>query len=388
MCTIAPAIAQVGIGTSTPKSLLDIPASNQASPSYNDGLLIPRIDAFPDIDPGADQDGMIVFLTTPSGSFNKGFHYWDNTPKKWVAHSGEWTDGLVSQVRGDFNDNLIYANQAGGNGTDVVILDSGQMGIGTSTPEESIELKFEGDNDIQISSVSPPNAPNLIFYTTGGTDFSNRAFLIDDDDIGYVTGKAWTGSGKSSDISNIKMIADGTHSANSYPTKIQFSVTAAGDNTDSTSGMEMTIRSNGDVGIGTEDPTQRLDVAGDVRIRNLTEGTVVSDSSGNLSIGPSIVAAGKVSAAGAAVKINGATVANTGTGTYRVTFTNPRSSANYVIQLSTVRCLSCGAADDSFTVYYTNQTTTYFDVHTGSNDNGTTALNMVNAEFMFSVIDF
>lgn len=43
--------AQVGINTTAPKSLLDIPASNAAAPAATDGVLIPRIDDFPVVTP-------------------------------------------------------------------------------------------------------------------------------------------------------------------------------------------------------------------------------------------------------------------------------------------------------------------------------------------------
>ncbi|MEM0518687.1 hypothetical protein [Aequorivita flava] len=49
--------AQVGIGTTNPKSALDITASDSADPSNTDGILIPRINRFPTTNPTADQDG-------------------------------------------------------------------------------------------------------------------------------------------------------------------------------------------------------------------------------------------------------------------------------------------------------------------------------------------
>ena len=42
--------AQVGINTTTPEAQLDIKSSNQTLPTNKDGLLIPKIDAFPFID--------------------------------------------------------------------------------------------------------------------------------------------------------------------------------------------------------------------------------------------------------------------------------------------------------------------------------------------------
>jgi hypothetical protein len=249
---------EVGIGTISPKSTLDIQASDPSSPSNKDGLLIPRIDAFPAVDPGANQDGMMVFLTTPTGSFKKGFHYWDNTPKAWISYNDEWSDGNVPQYHSGFSDDLIYARQAGSSGADVVVLDSGHIGMGTSAPEESLELRLEGDNDIQISSASPPDAPQLVFYTTRGT-FASPTFLNDGDDIGYMTGKVWTGTTKSSDVANIQMKADGNHSSSSLPTKIEFEVTKAGE-TNLGGVPEMVIRNSGNVGIGQNNPTGVLHI--------------------------------------------------------------------------------------------------------------------------------
>ncbi len=71
--------AQVGIGNTAPKATLDIQATNQSNPSNEDGLLIPRINAFPTSDPGADQDGMLVYLTTDNT-----FYYWENSVSEWI----------------------------------------------------------------------------------------------------------------------------------------------------------------------------------------------------------------------------------------------------------------------------------------------------------------
>ena len=75
--------AQVGIGTTTPNSRLDIRSSNQATPANNDGILIPKIDEFPTINPTAAHDGMMVFVTG-AGTPSKGFYYWDNGLSSWV----------------------------------------------------------------------------------------------------------------------------------------------------------------------------------------------------------------------------------------------------------------------------------------------------------------
>lgn len=167
--------AQVGIGTTSPKSLLDISVANPASPSNTDGILIPRIEDFPSTNPGVDQHGMLVFLTRPVGSYQKGFHFWDNSVTSWIAYNDEWKDGTAVQSRSGYSDDVIYAQQSRDGGVDVVILDTGQMGIGTNDLEESIELKLPGDNDIQITSASP--RMHLNWYSTQPMDHSQPRIL-------------------------------------------------------------------------------------------------------------------------------------------------------------------------------------------------------------------
>jgi len=76
--------AQVGIGTTSPNAVLDIRSSNQAAPANTDGVLIPKVDAFPATNPTALQQGMLVFLTTGSGSNQPGFYYWNNPTTTWI----------------------------------------------------------------------------------------------------------------------------------------------------------------------------------------------------------------------------------------------------------------------------------------------------------------
>jgi hypothetical protein len=86
------AYSQVGINTTTPKAQLEIKSSNQATPANNDGILIPKIDAFPTINPTAAQDGMMVYLTQLAGIFTPGFYYWDNGTTTWksIGKSHYW----------------------------------------------------------------------------------------------------------------------------------------------------------------------------------------------------------------------------------------------------------------------------------------------------------
>jgi hypothetical protein len=81
-------MAQVGVGTTSPNAQLDIQASNPISPASTDGILIPKIETFPAVDPGLSQQGMLVYLTTATvyKTVNKtlGFYYWDNVTANWI----------------------------------------------------------------------------------------------------------------------------------------------------------------------------------------------------------------------------------------------------------------------------------------------------------------
>ncbi|WP_304038768.1 hypothetical protein [Mesonia mobilis] len=91
ICIHSLAHAQVGVNTTDPQAALDVRATNPTSPSNSDGLLIPRIDAFPASDPTAAQNGMMVFLTTADGIFEPGFYYWDNASTTWniIGNGGD-----------------------------------------------------------------------------------------------------------------------------------------------------------------------------------------------------------------------------------------------------------------------------------------------------------
>jgi len=380
LCAIAPATAQVGIGNTSPKSTLDIAASNQTTPSNKDGLLIPRVNAFPAVNPGHSQDGMMIFLTTDIGLNPKGFYYWNDTPKKWIGIGAEeWKPGTNPS-----GDNLIYATRARLTGTDMVITDDGRIGFGTDDPVERFEFRGPGDNDFQITSANT-NPPNFILYNTGGT-LDVPAALAANGEIGSFIVKTHDGV-NIRENGGFRFYMDGVATPGSVPSKFVINTTPQG----STSQVErIVIRSTGNVGIGTATPSQILDVNGNARVRGLQAGPVYSDSNGNLSntpVGPITFAAGKVSANGTSPKITGATVSKVSTGVYQITFSTARPNSNYLIQVSSLNCSSCGT-DDSIGIYYSNQTTNGFRVIIGANDNGGTVKVPVDLEFMFTAIDF
>jgi len=244
--------AQVGINNDNPKSTLDITASAADSPTNTDGVLMPRIDAFPAIDPGADQDGMMIFLTTASGTYTKGFHYWDDPADMWIRigeFDQEWLGGVNAA-----GDSLIYAKRAGLSGTDIVYTDDGRIGVGTDDPSESVEMRSNGDNDFQLTSANV-NPPNMIFLNTGGT-VDNPTALATNQEIGSIIVKTNDGS-QLVEVGGFRFFVDGTPSVGSVPSSFVLSNTPNG----SISQVDrLILRSTGNIGFSVANPTATLHI--------------------------------------------------------------------------------------------------------------------------------
>ncbi len=139
--------AQVGIGNSDPKAQLDISATNKDDPASIDGILIPRIDKFPVINPGISQHGMLVFLARDVIDFPSGFYFWNFTETKWkaiapVAGSNFFKPG-TSQSPNNISD-PIYRDASIGIGTDLI---SSRLQIAIATGKDlTIKKALEVDN--------------------------------------------------------------------------------------------------------------------------------------------------------------------------------------------------------------------------------------------------
>jgi len=150
--------AQVGINTTDPHAQLEIKSTDQANPANTDGILIPKVDAFPAINPTIDQDGMLVYLTNDVGANFKGFYYWDNTNSVWKSISGDKGWSLTGNAGTDVATNFI----------------------GTT---DNVNLVFKRNN---IKS-------GLISYEN--TSFGNNTLSTDTLIFGYYAGKGNTAFG-------------------------------------------------------------------------------------------------------------------------------------------------------------------------------------------------
>jgi hypothetical protein len=127
--------SQVGINTTLPDAQLDVRSSNQATPSATDGLLIPKMDAFPATNPTTAQQGMMVYLNTDTTFLGNpktiGFYFWDNTSSDWISVGNNQTSGW--SITGNSNVNSATHFIGTNNNVDVVFkrgnIKSGLLGV-------------------------------------------------------------------------------------------------------------------------------------------------------------------------------------------------------------------------------------------------------------------
>ena len=128
------------------------------------------------------------------------------------------------------------------------------------------------------------------------------------------------------------------------------------------------------VGINTTTPTNDFDVNGGLRVRNLTEGTVQSESNGDLiSVPFKIHAFVVIDKAGNVLKQYGvSSVVNLGGGKYRGYFTTPMADNDYTIL----------AMGKNRNVSYDTLTPTYFEINVSST-NGQFDFNVMVVDLIF-----
>jgi len=139
---VAPLYAQMGIGTTEPKSLLHIVSSDPDNPFATDGVLIPRLSVFPT---DGLSKGQLIFFNGDS-LHGQGFYFWDGE---------DWESFIVNQFSRS-EDRSIY-----------VITGSGYAGSGTV--QRAVQFNRVVANQLNGFSV----ANNVITVGKDGTYLIN-----------------------------------------------------------------------------------------------------------------------------------------------------------------------------------------------------------------------
>lgn len=247
--------SQVGVNTVTPNAMLDIQ-------STNNGVLIPRValtsitDVATVINPagGPLTTSTLVYNTATIGvspnNVIPGFYYWNNTPSRWIpivnsvgweldgntaitspaapATYGTSTIGTTENFMGttDANDVTIGTNNIE---RMRVKTTSGNVGIGTANPTSVVEIVGNGTPELKLSSRGAFGPTRFSMISDKELPDEWRPTYIESADNGSFTGR-------------MDFFTNGTGIANKFGSLRSMSIT------------------NGKVGIGTINPSEKLNV--------------------------------------------------------------------------------------------------------------------------------
>jgi hypothetical protein len=284
---IKPIFAQVGINTTTPNAQLEIKSSDQTAPSNTDGILIPKVDVFPATNPTAAQQGMLVYLTTTSGTDLPGFYYWDNPTVDWISignnTSNNWRTSGNSGTNSGTNfigttDNQSFILKTN-NIHRAQFSNSGKLFYGNDIPLVDNWANFsktvigtnDTDNDFTLRS-SGADIPAINILRSNGA--MKTPSLFNSGELGSLRFWRYTGVGG----------FDGYNPAG----RIASIVSASGTALHLSGGINsaMVIKDSGSIGIGVSDPQETLHVLGNIRMVDGNQATgkiLTSDANGTAS---------------------------------------------------------------------------------------------------------
>lgn len=248
----------------------------------------------------SDFDGMLVYNSgegqTMSGQgqlvdVEPGFYYFYNPGNPGNITYGKWIRLQTDAAVGDTDINIYKDNgtlasdrTVNLNGNKLVFTGDGNVGIGTASPISKLNVRggtlnvgnlieYAGGLQVQNQDASKP------VFTAYGTDNAEKMRIANNGNVGIgvqsptqkldvdgtarvrnkmMIGTEWTGGGALSVRNNVASdnIATFVSADNSY---------------------KAVLKDNGNFGIGTASPTQKLDVAGTVRLRNVPNGNAEND---------------------------------------------------------------------------------------------------------------
>lgn len=289
---------------------LDASNFNNVENSLGKGLGFPRVDltkfvfdttVIDQYKIYSDFDGMLVYNSSTGKTLQgqgqqvdvePGFYYFSNPGNPRNITNGKWIRLQTDAAVGGTEDTSIYKNNGtlasdrtvNLNGNKLVFTGDGNVGIGTASPNSKLNVRggtlnignlteYAGGLQVQNQDASKP------VFTAYGTDNVEKMRIANNGDIGIGTnsptqrldvngtarirnkmmiGTDWTGGGALSVRNNVASdnIATFVSADNSY---------------------KAVLKDNGNFGIGTNSPTQKLDVAGTARLRDVPNGNAEND---------------------------------------------------------------------------------------------------------------
>lgn len=227
--------SQIGVNTATPKATLDV-RSSASDPSKTDGIIVPKLTGdqlkLKDNLYGTEHIGTIIYATAAVSSSSptiktaavtsQGFYYFDGN--KWVKMQTDMksSDPTPDAFIDDPTNAMVKlgASSSGNTratGADFVVKDNGNTGIGTSSPSQKLD----------VNGIAKADKVAI------GANYTSAALYVKNN----IAAEPILGLASSDNI------------------------------------YRMYVQDDGNVGIATTSPTQKLDVNGNVRLRNVPGAT-------------------------------------------------------------------------------------------------------------------
>lgn len=228
--------SQVGINTTTPKAQLELLATNQALPANTDGILIPRIDAFPLTNPTAAQNAMMVYLTTAVGQKLPGFYYWDNATTTWIGIGAKNNWGLYGNANTSVAVNFIGTT------------DNQPIALRTNNSEK---IRVEANGNTGIGITSPLSKLHVMNNTSGLVPNPASVGVLENNDNTYLSllsaGESGILFGANGNATNGAIVYNPVGSPNSMAFRNNFNTN------------QLIISANGNIALGNFLPNHPLD---------------------------------------------------------------------------------------------------------------------------------
>ena len=185
-----------------------------------------------------------------------------------VGHGANVTPGSLSNATAIGANALVAQSNAlvlgSINGVNGATTDT-RVGIGTTTPDAVLDINVEGASAAvgQFTRFGTTEGPRLLFLSARGTRAAPQT-LIEGDNLIFFAGRGHNGLGfTSNQRASIVAEANEVWSPLATGTRWRFTTTPNGTTTEF---ERMRIDHDGQVGIGTIDPADRLQVFGDIRV--------------------------------------------------------------------------------------------------------------------------
>ena len=267
----------VGIGTTSPNAKLDVSGSTQFNQSISNSITSTIYGNNNSTAVSASPNLVVGNLNnTVNSTAGINFRNYNSVPT--AVNSAAIQAGLSTITAGAEQGFIRISTTTSGTLTEKMRIDSsGNVGIGTTSPSELLQVVGADDNHrIQVRNTSSTAArwPGFQVQTyTGGNGGAGiyhfktargtsaaQSELLSNDIIGMIQGYGAINTATQHGVAaDIVMRADGNFGATSSPGRLEFNTTPSGSTATTT---RMVINNTGYVGVGTTGPTHLLHVSG------------------------------------------------------------------------------------------------------------------------------